>query len=198
MAGSFNPPAPRCIARFFSRQSPMIGHAMTRVSVTLGLLMLFGAAIQAQTGVRAPPEVNALGAGHPAEYYKQAANLFRSGRKDDAVFVFYLGQLRYRAHLSARRNLPADGDPALLGSLSETVGRPLNEYAFGDLSTLAAIIDAVLAHDAASPDRFTPPAQFPGVHAGVRDGLSRMKETMLKDTDRIRESRRRNGLENRR
>lgn len=175
----------------------MISHAVTRVLAALGLLALLAGATQAQTGVRVPPETKALAASHPAEYYKQAANLFRSGRKDDAVFVFYLGQLRYRAHLSARRNLPADGDPALFGSLSEMVGRPLNEYAFGDLPTLAAIIDAVLAHDAASPDRFTPPAQFPGVHAGVRDGLSRMKQTMLNDADRIRESRRKNGLENR-
>lgn len=169
-----------------------------RVLAALAVLALLGGALQAQTGVRVPPEVKALAARHPADYYKQAASLFRGGRKDDAVFVFYLGQLRYRAHLAARRNLPADGDPALFGSLSETVGRPLNEYAFGDMSTLAAIIDAVLAHDAASPDRFTPPAQFPNVHAGVREGLVKMKQQMLKDADQIRESRRKNGLENRR
>jgi hypothetical protein len=175
----------------------MISHAMARVLATLALLALLAGAMQAQTGVRVPPEANALAARHPADYYKQAASLFGSGRKDDAVFIFYLGQLRYRAHLAARRNLPADGDPALFGSLSEMVGRPLNEYAFGDMSALAAIIDAVLAYDAASPDRFTPPAQFPNVHAGVREGLVKMKEQMLTDADRIRESRRKNGLENR-
>ncbi len=134
---------------------------------------------------------------HPAEYYKRASALFGGGRKDDAVFIFYLGQLRYRAHLSARRDLKPDGDPALFGSLSEVVGRPLNEYAFGDLPALVEIIDAVLAFDAANPCRFTPPSQFPDVYVGVRDGLVKMKAQVLKDADQIRETRRKNGLENR-
>jgi hypothetical protein len=129
--------------------------------------------------------------------YRRAAELFGSGRKDDAVFVFYLGQLRYRAHLSARRDLKPDGDPALFASLSEVVGRPLNEYAFGDIPALARTIDAVLAYDRANPDRFTPPANFPQAYAGVRDGLASMRAQMLADADKIRATRRSNGLENR-
>jgi hypothetical protein len=147
--------------------------------------------------VRTPPEAAALAGQHPAEYYMRASSVFGAGRKDDAVFIFYLGQLRYRAHLSARRDLKPDGDPALFGSLSEVVGRPLNEYAFGDLPALVAIIDAVIAYDTANPDRFTPPAQFPDVYVGVRDGLVKMKAQVLKDADQIRETRRQNGLENR-
>jgi|EndMetStandDraft_8_1072994.scaffolds.fasta_scaffold26250_1 hypothetical protein len=176
----------------------MIGHAMIRVLGAFAILALLGGALHAQTKVRIPPEAVALAGQHPAEYYRQAAKLFSTtSRKDDAVFVFYLGQLRYRAHLQARRDLKPDGDPALFGSLSEVVGRPLNEYAFGDLARLADVIDAVLAYDAANPDRFTPPAQFPNVYVGVRDGLIKMKAQLLKDADQIRETRRRNGLENR-
>jgi hypothetical protein len=175
----------------------MIGHAMTRVLGALAILALLGSALHAQTEVRTPPDVAALAGQHPAEYYRQAAKLFGTSRKDDAVFVFYLGQLRYRAHLQARKDLKPDGDPALFGSLSEMVGRPLNEYAFGDLARLADILDAVLAYDAANPDRFTSPAQFPNVYVGVRDGLGKMKAQLLKDADQIRETRRKNGLENR-
>jgi hypothetical protein len=113
------------------------------------------------------------------------------------VFVFYLGQLRYRSHLSARRDLIPDGDPALFASLSVVVGRPLNEYAFGDIPALARTIDAVLAYDRANPDRFTPPANFPQAYAGVRDGLAAMRTQMLTDADKIRATRRSNGLENR-
>src|SRR3954470_23971828 len=40
---------------------------------------------------------------HPASYIMLAAKLFQAGRRDDAVFWFYLGQLRYRTHLAARR-----------------------------------------------------------------------------------------------
>jgi hypothetical protein len=175
----------------------MIARAVARVLGLAGLLALLGSGLHAQGSVRTPPEASSLAAQHPAEYYKRASSLFGSGRKDDAVFIFYLGQLRYRAHLSARRDLKPDGDPALFGSLSEVVGRPLNEYAFGDLPALVAIIDAVLAFDVANPCRFTPPAQFPDVYVGVRDGLVKMKAQLVKDADQIRETRRKNGLENR-
>lgn len=151
----------------------------------------------AQPAVAPPPDVSALAGQHPAEYYRRAAALFQDGRKDDAVFIFYLGQLRYRAHLSARRNLKPDGDPALFASLSEVVGRQLNEYAFGDIPALARTIDAVLAYDLANPDAFTSPAEFPQAYAGVRDGLSGMKSQILAEADSIRAKRRQNGLENR-
>jgi hypothetical protein len=151
----------------------------------------------AQPAVAPPPDVSALAGQHPAEYYRRAAALFQDGRRDDAVFIFYLGQLRYRAHLSARRNLKPDGDPALFASLSEVVGRRLNEYAFGDIPALARTIDAVLAYDRANPDAFTSPSEFPQAYAGVRDGLSGMKSQILADAESIRAKRRQNGLENR-
>ena len=51
--------------------------------------------------------------------------------------------------------LRPDADPALFASLSEVVGRPINEYAFGDIPALAATIDRVLAWHAANDDPFT-------------------------------------------
>ena len=101
----------------------------------------------AQVSSSATAEAATLNGQHPAEYYNRAAKLFGEGKRDDAVFMFYLGQLRYRTHLSARgAQLKPDGDPALFSSLSEVVGRPLNEYAFGDIPALVRIIDAVLAY----------------------------------------------------
>jgi hypothetical protein len=172
-------------------------HAAGVLAALLLAITILGSPAQAQAPTAALAEVAALAGQHPAAYYQRAAQLFGSGRKDDAVFVFYLGQLRYRAHLSARRDLKPDGDPALFASLSEVVGRPLNEYAFGDIPALARTIDAVLAYDRANPDRFTPPANFPQAHTGVRDGLASMRAQMLADADKIRATRRSNGLENR-
>jgi hypothetical protein len=166
--------------------------AVAAIALTAGV-----AGVGAQPRVPVPAEVAALTGQHPAEYYKQAAKLFGDGKKDDAVFVFYLGQLRYRAHLAARRDLKPDGDPALFASLSEVVGRPLNEYAFGDIPALARTIEAVLSYDQANPDRFTPPSQFPQAYAGIRDGLVAMKSQITAEADSIRAKRRQNGLENR-
>lgn len=151
----------------------------------------------AQTARAAPAEAAALSGQHPAEYYRRAAALFET-RRDDAVFLFYLGQLRYRAHLAARRaELKPDGDPALFASLSQVVGRPLNEYAFGDIPSLVRIIDAVLAYDRANPDPFTPPDKFPEAHHGGRAGLEGLKAQIIADADDIRAKRRKNGLQNR-
>jgi hypothetical protein len=169
--------------------------AATLTALILAVWLTGGARAQAPSAV--PSDVAPLAGQHPAEYYRRAAQLFGTGRKDDAVFIFYLGQLRYRAHLSARRDLKPDGDPALFASLSEVVGRPVNEYAFGDIPALARTIDAVLAYDRANPDRFTPPATFPQAHAGVRDGLVTMRAQMLPDRDKIRATRAGKGLENR-
>jgi hypothetical protein len=173
---------------------------MSRCARTLAALLVAVACWSGPTHgqtIAVPAEVAALAGQHPAAYYQRAAQLFGSGEKDAAVFIFYLGQLRYRAHLSARRDLKPDGDPALFASLSEAVGRPINQYAFGDIEALVRTIDAVLAYDLANPDGFTPPSRFPQAYAGVRDGLTAMRAQILGDADKIRATRRSNGLENR-
>src|SRR5215212_9300237 len=57
-----------------------------------------------QTSV-APQSPQQLMAGierkHPAVFYMLAKKLFEAGEKDEAVFWFYAGQLRYRAYLQA-------------------------------------------------------------------------------------------------
>lgn len=43
---------------------------------------------------------------HPTEYFKKALSLFQQGQKDEAVFVYYVAQLRYRTCVTARPDLP--------------------------------------------------------------------------------------------
>jgi hypothetical protein len=144
-----------------------------------------------------PTVPDALLGQHPAGYYKHAITLFDEGKKNDAVFVFYLGQLRYRTHLAARPELPEDQDRAVFASLSESIGRPINEYAFGDLSQLDRTLKAVFAYDAANPDQFTPRAEFPDATRLQRDGMEKMRQYILSNADETRKQRKANGLENR-
>lgn len=134
---------------------------------------------------------------HPSAYYREAGRLFGAGQREAGVFVFYLGQLRYRTHLVARPDLPADGDRALFAALTESVGRPVNEWAFGDVPALVRTMDAVLAHDESQPDRFTPAAEFPDAHRGVREGLARFRDQIAGSVEDIRRQRAARGLENR-
>jgi hypothetical protein len=135
---------------------------------------------------------------HPAEYYQRAQAMFQAGQREEAIFIFYLGQLRYRAHLAARPELPKSGDPALFGSLTEVVGRPLNQWGFGDLPMMDATLKSVAAYDIANPDTFTPPAQFPAAWQQQRAGIERLRQHMLANADKMRADRTANGLENRR
>ena len=83
---------------------------------------------------------------HPAGLYILAQKLFASGQKDEAVFWYYAGQLRYRVYLTVNQSkLDPAGDPAVFSALTEEIGRPVNEYAFGDIPRLAKTIDAVIA-----------------------------------------------------
>lgn len=172
----------------------------------IALALLSGAVASAQRGApampadlaRATPEQIIAHAerAHPADLYMLAARLMAAGRKDEAVRWFYIGQLRYRYHLLAQPSGAADAG-ALFAALSESVGRPINEYAFGDVDAATAAIDAALAWDAAHANRLTPKDRYPVQLAETRAGLIALRDDMRARKQEIRESRTRNGLENR-
>ena len=134
---------------------------------------------------------------HPAAYYVLAGKLFREGAPDEAVFWFYAGQLRYRFHLAANPKLPLSGDPALFASLTQVLGTPINEYAFGDLAQLTGTVDKVLAWDEQTGNGFTSKTAHEAAWKNIRGGLVKMREFVIANADKIRAERKQNGLENR-
>src|SRR5580700_9047138 len=135
---------------------------------------------------------------HPTAFYILAQKLFAAGQKDDAVFWFYTGQLRYRVYLVANKDtLKPDGDPAIFASLSEEIGRPINEYAFGDIPQLAKTIDAVIAWDQSHGNALTPRDKYKSQYDQIGAGLAQMRDQLLKQADSIRKTRTTNGLPNR-
>lgn len=134
---------------------------------------------------------------HPSSYYLYAVRLFAEGKKDDAVFWFYTGQIRFRAHLKANPDLKPSGDPALFASLNATLGREINEYAGGDPKMWFAQIDRALAWDRKMENGFTSKKKFKKEYEEIRSGLLKMKEGLEKNVDQLREQRKKAGLENR-
>lgn len=134
---------------------------------------------------------------HPAALYVLASRLLRQERYDDAVRWFYIGQLRYRFHLAVANDEERREEATLFGALSENVGRPINEYAFGDVDAAVRQIDAALAWDAEQPNGFTDKVAHAQTWQDVRKGLTELRNKMLAEKAQIREQRAANGLPNR-
>jgi len=133
----------------------------------------------------------------PETYYLYAARLFKDGKKDDAVFWFYVGQLRYRFFLKANPNLDPSGAPALFASLSATIGQTINEYAAGNVKEMVAAMDKALKWDADNVNGFTSKEKFAAIYEQNRAGLKKLRDQAASQAEKIREQRKKNGLENR-
>lgn len=139
----------------------------------------------------------ALPNGHPSDYYRYAGRLFQEGKKDDAVFWFYVGQLRYRFHLQANPKLDPSGDPAVFSSLSATIGQTMNEYAGGSVKGWVKAMERALQWDAEAPNGFTSKQKFAAIYGETRAGLKKLRDQVESQADSIRDQRKKAGLENR-
>jgi len=135
-----------------------------------------------------------LPASHPSSYYGYAARLFHEGTKEDAVFWFYVGEIRYRFHLAVNPKLAPDGDPALFSSLHETVGSAINGWAGSDPDSWEAQLQRALDWDARNDNGFTSKAAHRKEWWETRGGLEKLKIWVSTHKSEILEDRRKHGL----
>ena len=129
--------------------------------------------------------------------YQRAAVFLRQGSLDEAAYGFHRGQLRLRICLLAHPEEPVGQGRALFSAFQEVIGRPVNEYAFGDIHELVEVHDQVLAWHAANDDPFVPKAQYPAAHQQARAGLEKLCSQVIAERDQIHEQRTKNRLPNR-
>jgi hypothetical protein len=134
---------------------------------------------------------------HPSFYYVLATRLFAANRKDEAVFWFYAGQLRYRIRLACHPDLPPGTEPALFASLQDEVGTLVNGYAGGDPDAWAATMERARDWDEHNRNGYEPKAPCQAQIADQRSGMAALIAQTRHDKDRIRAQRRANGLPNR-
>ncbi len=133
----------------------------------------------------------------PSAYYGYAIRLFDEGKKDDAVFWFYVGQLRSRFYLKANPSLHPGDDPAAFSALNATIGPTINGYAGGNVKEWGKAIDRALKWDAKMTNGFTSKEKFAAIYEENRAGLKKMRDQLESQADSIREQRKKAGLENR-
>ncbi|MEM7727452.1 MAG: hypothetical protein AAF208_13970 [Cyanobacteria bacterium P01_A01_bin.45] len=120
---------------------------------------------------------------HPAYYYQQAQKLFAQGNKDQAAFVFYLGQLRYRFLLQT--NQSEKGALILFNTLQETVGRPINKYLATKPDNWIRIIDQVLVWEGQNPNSFTDESKFRNQYIQTTQGLHKLRDYIEQNKQKI-------------
>lgn len=83
----------------------------------------------------------------PPVFYVLSSVLFAKGRKDDAEFWFYAGQLRARYDANRCTDGSAGDEVAVL---NDKYGSDINKYAFQDPDTLQKTVTRVVAWDKAT------------------------------------------------
>lgn len=109
--------------------------------------------------------------------YLYVARLLREGKKDDAVFWFYVGQLRGRIYYTAHPS--GQGATETFSSMTQVLGESINTYAVAHPEKLAAVINKVLDWDASHDDPQSPKGEFAGQREQVRAGLSKLRDSIL-------------------
>lgn len=89
---------------------------------------------------------------HPLYAYVLASRLYKEGQRDEAVFWYYVGELRELTRLQCYPDIPASGERALYTTLTETVGRTINQYAKSDTDKFIATINRALEWDEDNPN----------------------------------------------
>jgi len=89
----------------------------------------------------------------PSQLFSPALVFFRNGKKDDAVFWYYAGQLRVRYQLASEGKNQGLLMMNLVMSLA-VLGHAINNYAFQDVTNFGRILDRVTAWDKTTPNPY--------------------------------------------
>jgi len=133
---------------------------------------------------------------HPITLYMLSARLLEEERGLEAAQWLYAGQLRYRFLLAALGEQATD-ERVLFSALTESVGRPVNEYIAGDPDEWMAAMQWALDWDAAHDNLHTSKQDFAADLARVRAGLDDLIQHVDQNREQIRKTRAANGLPNR-
>jgi hypothetical protein len=89
----------------------------------------------------------------PPVFYQLSAKLFQQGRRDEAMYWFYFGQLRARSDANKALDPSAAAGVDLM---NETFGYPINSHAFMDIEKLKHTVEKVVSDDERLPREYDP------------------------------------------
>ena len=123
---------------------------------------------------------------HPSEFIVEASNLFDKGKKNEASFLFYLGQLRYRYYIGAKPNIKSS-DKETYNALQMVAGSIINVHLGQHFDTYLHVIDLVLAWDNTHDFIYYSKTKKPEIQSQVVKGLIDYKQYLIDNKEKIQE-----------
>jgi hypothetical protein len=117
---------------------------------------------------------------HPVGYWSHSQKLVQAKNMEDATFLFYAGQLRYRIFLDCEAAKPSPEDHQAFGALLASYSPVINNWAWKDLESLIQTIDDVLVWDEVTEDGFVDKDACDKARQKNREGLINLQNIMKK------------------
>ncbi|MDQ0475676.1 hypothetical protein [Chryseobacterium sp. MDT2-18] len=119
---------------------------------------------------------------HPSQYFDQMAIYLSKEKFNEASFLFYLGQMRYRYYNAANPKYQLGNDGALFASLKAVLGEPIDLYIKNDVNNYIEILKLAKNYFAENDYRFFSKKKS---EQKYRDQIKNMDDLILSlETDR--------------
>jgi hypothetical protein len=133
---------------------------------------------------------------HPVVYLEHAAAMLEKGKMDQAVFWYYVGQMRYRLHLMANPDLEPSGDPMVFSAMKYLVGEPVNQYAGSDPDNWIKLVRKAMQWDRNHPNLYTSKQEYTNEFEEIHEDMNKLIQYVDSHRQEIRQERALNGLDN--
>jgi len=132
---------------------------------------------------------------HPVGFYLLAKKLFDEGEKDESLFWFYVGSIRYRYFLSSVGESPFHSENELFGQVQFEIGGIILDYAGGDPEQWAKQIEEASQWDTDSLNFFYSKKKNPDALLEIKSSMLELQQKLLTEKDDIIRQRIENGAE---
>jgi hypothetical protein len=122
---------------------------------------------------------------HPVGFYVLASKLFKDGKKDESIFWFYVGSIRYRYFLSLIGESPFHPENELFGKVQFEVGGMVLDYAGGDPDFWAKQVGEASKWDHDNLNSFFPKKNDPEALMEIKKNVEKLRLTLLEEKESI-------------
>lgn len=122
---------------------------------------------------------------HPAGYYVLANKLFHEDHKDEAIFWFYVGSLRFRYYLSSIETHSLHPEVDLFERFQFEIGYVLLDYAGGDPEFWAGQVAKAAIWDDDNDNVFFHKLKDPTSLLEVRQGMHELHNKLIAEKDEM-------------